>query len=215
MYQIKSVVQSAIVIALGSFLLACSKPDIFVQEQQFFDQQVVNNPAIETRYLERGDFKLRYASAGMSDAPVIVYLHGTPGGWDNGARYLMDDQLLERALVISLDRPGWGGSQLPEGGVEASFAGQNRLLKPLFDQLDRENNHRGIILVGHSLGASLAGVFVKRGLCCQLDCLALAEVLNMNAKFLLAPGYIDRIGSNTGTDCAASSDKGNGRASHV
>lgn len=156
MYQIKSVVQSAIVIALGSFLLACSKPDIFVQEQQFFDQQVVNNPAIETRYLERGDFKLRYASAGMSDAPVVVYLHGTPGGWDNGARYLMDDQLLERALVISLDRPGWGGSQLPEGGVEASFAGQNRLLKPLFDQLDRENNHRGIILVGHSLGASLA-----------------------------------------------------------
>jgi len=156
MCQFKFVVQSALVMALAGFCLACSQPDIFVQERQFFDQQVVNNPALKTRYLEQGGFKLKYVSSGASDAPTVVYLHGTPGGWDNGARYLMDDQLLERAFVVSLDRPGWGESQFADGGFEASFASQNKLLKPLFERLQRENNHRGIILVGHSLGASLA-----------------------------------------------------------
>lgn len=153
---INIVFKLVIVLVLSVVLLACSQADIFIQEKQFFDQHVKNNPSIETRYLELGDLKLKYVSAGASDAPVVVYIHGTPGGWDNGARYLMDEKLRERARVVSLDRPGWGESLLPEGRVEASFSGQNKFLQPLFEQLNRDNHHRGIILVGHSLGASIA-----------------------------------------------------------
>jgi len=161
-YQIKAIVQTVVVMALVILLLSCSKPDIFALEQQFFDQQVVNNSALETHYLKRDGFELKYVSSGMSDAAAVVYIHGTPGGWDNGARYLLDEQLQKRALIVSLDRPGWGGSQLSDGAVEASFDDQNKLLKPLLTRLDRENNHRGIVLVGHSLGASLAPYIARQ-----------------------------------------------------
>lgn len=156
MFQIKKTFKYVVVLALVSLLQACSPPDVFVQEQQFFDQQVKNNSEIDVNYLELQGAKVKYVSAGSRNRPAVVYIHGTPGGWDNGARYLMDEKLRARSLVVSLDRPGWGGSQLPDDRVEASFSGQNRLLQPLFEQLDKDNNHQGIILVGHSLGASIA-----------------------------------------------------------
>jgi len=55
-----------------------------------------------------------------------------------------------------LDRPGWGGSILSGGGGVANFEQQNRLLRPLFERINAENKGQGIMLVGHSLGASLA-----------------------------------------------------------
>ncbi|MEH6358765.1 MAG: alpha/beta hydrolase [Pseudomonadales bacterium] len=156
MFQISNAFKCVALLVLISLLQACSPPDVFVQEQQFFDEEVKNNPSIDVRYFELQGVKLKYVIAGARNAPAVVYIHGTPGGWDNGARYLMDEKLGARSRVVSLDRPGWGGSQLPDDGVEASFFGQNRLLQPLFEQLDQDNNHHGIILVGHSLGASIA-----------------------------------------------------------
>jgi len=141
---------------LAAFLQACSKPDLFVEEERFFEAEVKGNAALQESYLQQGGFRLRYVSAGSHSGPTIVYLHGTPGGWDNGARYLTDTGLQAVARIVSLDRPGWGGSVLKADDELDGFAEQNRLLKPLIEMLHQENNGRSIILVGHSLGASLA-----------------------------------------------------------
>ena len=141
---------------LAMLLSGCSQPEIFVQEQLFFETEVQDNPLIEKRQVEYTGFKLNYAHSGKLNAPALVYLHGTPGGWDNGARYLMDEDLQRVAHVVAIDRPGWGGSQLADTNAVPDFAEQARLIKPLLDELARQNQGQGIILIGHSLGASLA-----------------------------------------------------------
>jgi len=153
-------VRVLVFVMLAVFIQACSKPDIFVEEERFIEAEVKGNAALHKGHLQQGDFSLKYVSAGSRSGPVIVYLHGTPGGWGNGVRYLTDTGLQAVAQVVSLDRPGWGGSILNADNELGSFAQQNRLLKPLIEKLHRENNGKGVILVGHSLGASLAPYLV-------------------------------------------------------
>lgn len=137
-------------------LTACSKPETLVREQQYFDQQVAGNANIERVTIAQAGFTLKYARSGNRQAPAIIYIHGTPGGWDNGARYLMDADLQAQAYLMSVDRPGWGGSQWHGEKPEIGFASQAERLRTLLVQVKRENGGRPIILLGHSLGASLS-----------------------------------------------------------
>lgn len=143
-------------VAVCCSLQACFMPKIFEQEAEHFDAQVRENAAITHDYIEQSNFKLFFASAGALNKPVVVFIHGTPGSWRAGARYLTEPALLERARVVVLDRPGWGGSQLPNAGAEQSFQRQAAMIVPLLKKLRKENGNQGIILIGHSLGASLA-----------------------------------------------------------
>lgn len=141
---------------LLTILTACSRPETLVQEQLYFDEQVVGHRAVEVLKIRRQGFALQYARSGNVKAPAIVYIHGTPGGWDNGARYLMDKELQKVAHMVSVDRPGWGGSRPVDGQSSFDFAEQARILKPLLEALKEQNEGKGIILLGHSLGASLS-----------------------------------------------------------
>jgi pimeloyl-ACP methyl ester carboxylesterase len=82
---------------------------------------------------------------------TILFIHGTPGSWEAFGYYLADDELASKALLISVDRPGFGGSS--EGGIVRSLSDQARLLSPL---LLRAQGAKKVVLVGHSLGAPLA-----------------------------------------------------------
>lgn len=141
---------------LATVLVACSRPNIFVQEQQYFDQQVIGHAAIDVLKIEQQDFSLQYARSGNAKAPAIVYIHGAPGGWDNGARYLMDMELQKVAHIVSVDRPGWGGSKANDTRAQIGFSSQARMLKPLLESIKTQNDGRPVILLGHSLGASLS-----------------------------------------------------------
>jgi len=112
MTRIKIQVQFTLLLALALIVSACGKAGIFVEESRFFEAVVRGNSALNEAYFRQGDFNLKYVSSGDSAKPAVIYLHGTPGGWDNGARYLMDSTLQQQAHIISLDRPGWGGSIL-------------------------------------------------------------------------------------------------------
>lgn len=131
-------------------------PKIFEQEAEYFEAQVHDNTAITHDYIEQHNFKLFFASAGAINKPAVVFIHGTPGSWRAGARYLTEPALLERARVVVLDRPGWGESRLPNAGVEQSFQTQAAMIAPLLKKLQKENGNQGVVLIGHSLGASLA-----------------------------------------------------------
>lgn len=111
---------------------------------------------------------LRYAVAGRKGAPLIVFIHGSPGGWSAWAAYLQDAELLERARLVAVDRPGYGGS---EAGVpEPSLAVQAQRIAAAI-----RAEGGPAVLVGHSLGGPVA---------CQI---ALDDPALVRSLLLLAP----------------------------
>ncbi|MGY8718235.1 MAG: hypothetical protein ACKVI3_10700, partial [Verrucomicrobiia bacterium] len=61
-----------------------------------------------------GDGALRIAQNGTNQGPLVLMIHGTPDRWMNSEVFLNNEQLTSRALVVSMDRLGWGGA--PSGG---------------------------------------------------------------------------------------------------
>lgn len=101
----------------------------------------------ETRTLETSHGRVHAVATGAADRPMIVFVHGSPGGWHNFLHYLVDDALVTRARLVALDRPGFGGSD--RGKAQPSQAIQAAAVAALL----RENQSaQKPILVGHSLG---------------------------------------------------------------
>lgn len=80
---------------------------------------------------------------------ALLFIHGTPGSWATWQRYMADEDLLQRAQMISVDRPGFGQSD------------PNNALPDLAEQADVILNmalseHSGpFILIGHSYGGPI------------------------------------------------------------
>ncbi len=144
-------------------ILAACMPETLSQETQYVQNYYQQQGTPTFVVLDEGDLKLRYISTGAATAAVgnkkastILFLHGTPGDWSAFARYLNDEALQRSARLVSVDRPGWGESVLVEGGVMAELEQQAQALKPLLDVLAVDDPNHRLLLVGHSLGASLA-----------------------------------------------------------
>ena len=98
-----------------------------------------------------GDRTIFYAATGNSNQPLVVFIHGTPGSWRGFGQYLADDSLRSRAHLIAVDRPGFGRSGHKQ--VVTSLSKQAAYIAQL---LQRDFTGHRAILVGHSLGASIA-----------------------------------------------------------
>jgi pimeloyl-ACP methyl ester carboxylesterase len=90
---------------------------------------------------------IHYVEIGDSSLPLVVFVHGSPGSWSAFSGFLRDSALLSRFHMISIDRPGFGGSEA--GKPEPSLAIQAGILKPL---IERKRNGQPVILAGHSYG---------------------------------------------------------------
>lgn len=149
-----------LVICTCSLLSGCLMPESIREHQKFIAEQVKTNPDIQTNFIENDEFKLHYKSNGKAIKAVAVWIHGTPGGWSDIGRLLVDDEFLSEVLLVSIDRPGWGQSQfvgsLDFPKVIPEFSEQARLIEPLLSKLKEEYVSVPIILVGHSWGGSLA-----------------------------------------------------------
>lgn len=95
--------------------------------------------------------QLRYATCPKAEAPLLFFIHGAPGSWRAYASYLRDTTLRKDFYMISVDRPGYGGSSSER--VFASVAQQSELLSELLRPFAKK---RPIILVGHSYGGPVA-----------------------------------------------------------
>ena len=93
---------------------------------------------------------INYLIAGEPDKPLVVFVHGSPGSLSAFIDFMSDSLLLQKAMLISVDRPGFGASNF--GHAEPSLQKQAAMLKPMLEEY-KEN--RPIILVGHSLGGPL------------------------------------------------------------
>jgi len=94
---------------------------------------------------------VRYVVLENPHLPTVVFIHGTPGSWDNFARLMANPALLERAQLVALDRPGFGGSQ--PGRAEPSLKRQAVAVAAVVNEVTPGGS---ALLVGHSLGAPIA-----------------------------------------------------------
>ncbi len=97
---------------------------------------------------------LFYAHSGNESKLGVLFIHGTPGSWTAFERYLQNPALQRDFFLVSVDRLGWGKSALSDdkAKVNGDFASQSAAIGAIF------NNYpdKKWVLVGHSLGASIA-----------------------------------------------------------
>jgi|GEM_PF-251523 len=134
------------VVGLCALLMGCAPP-YETDPAKLFEGR--SAPTFHEYSIE--DRNIHYAAAGETHRPLIIFLHGTPGTWKAFATFLGQSDLVERARLIAVDRPGFGKSDYKV--LLPSLARQAHLLQPLLNQ---DATGCGAILVGHSLGAPLA-----------------------------------------------------------
>jgi len=95
---------------------------------------------------------ISFAYSGDDTKPGVLFLHGTPGGWNAFDLYLSNPQLQKDFFMISVDRLGWGRSPLPANMINGDFTLQARSVAAVMNLYPKKN----WTIVGHSLGASMA-----------------------------------------------------------
>ncbi len=133
---------------------ACSPAPI--KEVDKLAKKIYEEGKVKSHYYENNGTKLHYVARGDETKPVIVFLHGTPGAWGMFAHQLDNDELSNRAYLVSVERPGWGKSESTEDQIYLSLKTQADLLAPLLHELKAKSKSKTLIVAGHSLGATLA-----------------------------------------------------------
>ncbi|MCG6167336.1 alpha/beta fold hydrolase [Leptospira sanjuanensis] len=110
-------------------------------------------------YLESGNRKLYGVASGCKTEKqnILIFIHGSPGGWQNYAWYLENKSLLEHYCILSLDRPGFGKSN--PGMVVADVEEQATLIGNAIHEFLKSNSIleiKNIVIVGHSYGGPIA-----------------------------------------------------------
>jgi len=109
--------------------------------------EATNNTSFVFKKKKIAGTTLQYGQLG-SDAhlPVIVFVHGSPGSLAAYENYLKDSLLQQQAILIAVDRLGFGYSDF--GKATSSLRLQAQLIATILE--DFPNTKK--ILVGHSMG---------------------------------------------------------------
>lgn len=94
-------------------------------------------------------YTLRFVKTGKEDAPTLLFIHGSPGGWDAWEAYLSDSLLRQKYRLIAPDRPGFGYSNFRKS---ASLQEQAEILNSFMKSMQ---NGQPTALIGHSYGGPL------------------------------------------------------------
>ncbi len=106
----------------------------------------------EIKYLPMGQDSLRYVVTGQNESKwAILFVHGAPGGLSMFLQFMSEPELREKALIISVDRPGYGYSGY--GKSLTSIPAQSEQISKIFEQYPEHQ----FILYGHSYGGPIVG----------------------------------------------------------
>lgn len=94
---------------------------------------------------------MNYAEIGNDSLPVAFFVHGSPGSWSAFVNFMKDTVLLKKVKIVSVDRIGFGYSELGKG--DKSLAKQAEYLLPIVQKYKKAD--KKLILIGHSLGGPL------------------------------------------------------------
>ncbi|MFZ4428181.1 MAG: alpha/beta fold hydrolase [Saprospiraceae bacterium] len=103
-------------------------------------------------YFEEEGRRMRYVEIGYDSLPLIVFVHGAPSSSSFWEGLLRDTQLLRRAKLLAIDRPGYGYSGY--GRAEVSVKKQAALIAPLLKE--KRLSHQTIIVHGSSYGGTVS-----------------------------------------------------------
>ncbi|MBM9576968.1 alpha/beta hydrolase [Leptospira sp. 201903070] len=150
------------IIAFFVFLLfsSCMIPeDLKKNPEESFQQLKEEGVLIREFYFYHDKTKIYGVASGCqsNNKNIIIFIHGSPGGWQNYASYLGDKNLLKEFCILSVDRPGFGKSSaeisLPDVNKQASILSTAILA---FKKKVTDSKKGKTILVGHSYGGPIA-----------------------------------------------------------
>jgi len=100
----------------------------------------------------KDEIPLHFVQVGDKSDHSVLFIHGSPGSWEAWAEYLHDSELRSKALMVAVDRPGYGGSDNGVSGT--SLKDQARAIIESIQ--DRYPDQKKWIVVGHSYGGPVA-----------------------------------------------------------
>ena len=101
---------------------------------------------------------IHYMEIGDPEKPVVMFVHGSPGSWDNFTQFMGSPKLLEHARVITVTRPGYG--QSGEGEYEPSVPKQAAAFLKI---LALRSPNKPAVLLGHSYGGPVVARMAMDG----------------------------------------------------
>ena len=138
-------ISALIVLGFTGIVIFIHTVDFSISEDQIDAAFAETNytPVSHTFTVEGRD--IHYVSVGDTSKQAVLFVHGSPGSWDNFLYFLADSSTLKKYYLIAVDRPGFGKSG--NGKPERSLVRQAKLINQV---LIKENT--SAILVGHSYG---------------------------------------------------------------
>tara|TARA_R110000868_G_scaffold304437_10_gene565130 strand:- start:2976 stop:3374 length:399 start_codon:yes stop_codon:yes gene_type:complete len=115
----------------GLILLGVIGIIIFIQTVDFsINQETIDATFTDLMYkpvyknLQFKGRNIHYVSIGDTSNQTVLFVHGSPGSWDNFLGFLSDTSLLKNFHMIAVDRPGFGksGNGIPEKSLEQQAA---------------------------------------------------------------------------------------------
>ena len=134
-----------VIVALFAVLAGVSSCLTTRMSDDEMNKYFAGNRLPKRQFYEANSRPMHYVSVGDSSLSPVLFVHGSPGSWDNFKAFLKDTFLLNRCLLLAVDRPGFGYSD--KGGGEAKLTAQAAALLPIL-----RGQKKPVILVGHSYG---------------------------------------------------------------
>ncbi len=119
-----------------------------------FVRQLNDNPfglEATVHHYEKEGRPMRYIEIGYDSLPLIVFVHGAPSSSSFWKDLLQDTQLLRKAKLLAVDRPGYGYSGF--GMPEVSVQKQAALIAPILKA--KRALHKTIVVHGSSYGGTV------------------------------------------------------------
>ena len=152
---------------------------------------IATHPDLSAGFVTAGNFQLHYRSIGTAKAAVVIWIHGTPGGWSDIRRLMVDPKFTDQVRLISVDRLGWGSSATTDSSFRwGDFNTLSNSFTPLLQRLSAEYPNVPIVVAGHSWGGSFVPTLVANHPDLISGALIFASGLNPS---LSAPRWYNRL----------------------
>ncbi|MGD9658059.1 MAG: alpha/beta fold hydrolase, partial [Methylocystis sp.] len=147
-------------LAFAACLCALTAAGAGAREESLTDS---SGPIAASGFVDINGARLYVETRGdRADAPLLVWLHGGPGGTERPLFRYFNSDLERRFLVVYYDQRGAGRSFDPDAPAASLTIAQHVAdLDRLIEHLRRRHGRNRILLVGHSWGAALGMLYGK------------------------------------------------------